>query len=251
MNTTHTSSFATHMKNGLRGSVINDGSLRLSTAALAAGTCLAITVVVFGGVLLAALVLPPVREQVDEIIAIAIVIHALVCLLALVAIIKRYKVTPTQLGITRPTWRLTHLLWQIPIAMIALIIVQATMFVALGGKDPVPDHSVSDGMMELSPVFALLGFIGTAVLTPIWEELFFRGFLFGSVQARWGTGLAIAVSAVIFAIAHGVPIVLPYMFTLGVILAALRIFHKSLWGPLALHVTINSIVSIGVLVAVF
>ncbi|GAB2497333.1 hypothetical protein GCM10027031_00510 [Corynebacterium atrinae] len=151
------------------------------------------------------------------------------------------------LGISRPTWRLAHLAWQIPSALVVLIAIQATMFAILGGEDPIPGRGASDDITGLPPVFAVLGFIGIAVLTPLWEELLFRGVLLSSMRGRWGTGIAIAASSVLFAIVHGIPILLPYVLALGLVLGGLRVFHDNLWAPLAMHVTINSIASAAIL----
>lgn len=250
MDTRHTSDFDAELERRRGMQAVDVPPLHLSTTFLAAGLCLAITAIIFGSIYLGGKSTDFVRDNFNEIIAIAIFIHAVFCVIALVAIIKRFKLAPAALGIVRPTQRLMHVLWQIPCAMVVLVIVQGVMFFALGGKDPVPSGDSGSGLLGVSPVCALFGFVAIALVTPLWEELFFRGFLFGSVRARWGTGLAIAISAVLFAVAHGIPIVLPYMFTLGIILAALRIFHGNLWGPLALHVFINSMVSLGVLMAV-
>lgn len=222
---------------------------RVSMAALAAVMCIAVSVVLFGAVIIIALTTSTVREYLAEVLAVTIAIHALVCLLGLVALLRRAGVTPAQVGITRPTRRMAHLLWQIPCAVIILVAVQAGIFAALGENEPVSNSSTSDGMAGLSPVFALVGFIGITVLTPLWEELFFRGILLSSIRLRWGVGLAVAVSSALFAAAHGVPILLPYMLTLGIILAVLRIFHDSLWASLAMHVTINTIASVTILTA--
>jgi len=43
----------------------------------------------------------------------------------------------------------------------------------------------------------------TVVLAPVFEEIIFRGLLYGSLRARFGVAPSIIVSALIFAIAHG------------------------------------------------
>ena len=43
----------------------------------------------------------------------------------------------------------------------------------------------------------------TVVLAPVFEEIIFRGVLYGSLRARWGVGPSIVVSALVFALAHG------------------------------------------------
>jgi len=43
----------------------------------------------------------------------------------------------------------------------------------------------------------------TVVLAPFFEEIIFRGVLYGSLRARWGVAPSVIVSALIFAVAHG------------------------------------------------
>ncbi len=52
---------------------------------------------------------------------------------------------------------------------------------------------------------------------PIIEELFFRGLLMRSIQARWNDGLALVVSAVFFALVHFQPILIPGLVVFGLI----------------------------------
>lgn len=211
---------------------------------------MAITIIVFGTVILLALTSDAVKEHLGEVIAVAIAAHALACLVFLLALVRRTGLAPQALGIRRPTWRLAHLLWQIPCALILLVSVQATMFAVLGGQDPVVSGGGGRGMTSLPPLFAVLGFLGVAVLTPLWEELFFRGIVLGAAHRRFGRSIAVMLSAAFFAAVHGVPILLPYLVTLGLILGFLRVFHGNIWAPLAMHVSINAIASAAVLAAV-
>ena len=43
----------------------------------------------------------------------------------------------------------------------------------------------------------------TVVLAPVFEEIIFRGLLYGSLRARFGVAPSIIVSALVFAVAHG------------------------------------------------
>jgi membrane protease YdiL (CAAX protease family) len=45
--------------------------------------------------------------------------------------------------------------------------------------------------------------VATVVLAPVFEEIIFRGLLYGSLRARFGVAPSIVVSALIFALAHG------------------------------------------------
>lgn len=216
--------------------------------AQAAGLIIGVTVVVFGSVIVLGFTAPSVRQHIALALAIAIPAHAVLVLAAERWILRRHRVRWRGLGFTRPTRRLLHLLWQIPAALVALLVVQGATFLLLGGTG----SSGTDGagtLGALGPFSALLVFLGTAVLTPLWEEIFFRGILFGAVRSRWGITWAVLISAVVFAAVHGVPTLLPYLVTLGLILGLLRAFHRTIWASLALHMTVNTIASSTLIIA--
>ncbi|HYY05136.1 MAG TPA: CPBP family intramembrane glutamic endopeptidase, partial [Candidatus Limnocylindria bacterium] len=49
----------------------------------------------------------------------------------------------------------------------------------------------------------LVTLVDTVVLAPVFEELVFRGLLFGTLRRRLGPAAAALVSAAVFALAHG------------------------------------------------
>lgn len=133
--------------------------------------------------------------------------------------------------------------------IIAALTAQLVTAALTDGANSEAGGSMGDFAVGINPVLAVLAFIAIAVLTPLWEEMFFRGLLFGGIRARWGVVLAVAVTTALFSVVHAVLVLVPYFFTLGLGLALLRIFHRNLWGPLALHVTINCIASATILTA--
>ena len=52
---------------------------------------------------------------------------------------------------------------------------------------------------------------------PIIEELFFRGLLMRSIQARWNDSLALVASSLFFALVHFQPLQIPGLFMFGLI----------------------------------
>ena len=224
-------------------------SLRATITAVIA--TVVITIFVFGLLLLLALSVPAVRTEFPAAVTLSIWVHALLVLAAVVLVVRRDGVPLKGLGFVRPGRRLLHLLWQIPIAIIVLLVVQGVAFAVVAGTSPSSSTSGLDSLLaDADPATTVLGFLGIAILTPLWEETVFRGMIFGTVYARWGTVAAVLVSAAIFAVVHGIPILLPYMITLGLTLGLLRAFHRNLWGPLALHMTINSIAAASLLAVV-
>lgn len=89
-------------------------------------------------------------------------------------------------------------------------------------------------------VLALIGtiFFG-AVLTPLGEELVFRGILTRFFE-RWGSWAAIVLSALIFAVFHGINLVLPSALLVGLVNGWLMVSTKSVWPGVVVHIVYNS-----------
>lgn len=106
---------------------------------------------------------------------------------------------------------------------------------------------------ELSRLFELLDtpawffFVG-AVLAPLVEEIFFRGFLFQGFRARYSWISAMLMSSGIFAIAHLDLASLIPTFILGSLLAYLYHRSNSVWPGVILHVLVNTLGLISVYV---
>ncbi|MBA2730115.1 MAG: CPBP family intramembrane metalloprotease [Euzebyaceae bacterium] len=87
-----------------------------------------------------------------------------------------------------------------------------------------------------------------AVCAPLGEELFFRGMLYQGLQRRWGTGVGIAVSALVFALSHAQQgsllanaVVVAVILPLGLFLAWIFQRRQSLLVPILVHGTYNLI----------
>jgi uncharacterized protein len=87
----------------------------------------------------------------------------------------------------------------------------------------------------------LLALLAGGLVAPFTEEIFFRGFVFGALQTRYGAFAGIMVSALIFAVAHLQPLAFPALFALGALLAWLYHLTGSLWPSIMLHATINTV----------
>ncbi|TPW78414.1 CPBP family intramembrane glutamic endopeptidase [Schumannella sp. 10F1B-5-1] len=77
------------------------------------------------------------------------------------------------------------------------------------------------------------------VLTPIGEELLFRGVI-ANVLLRWGTVVGVLGSALVFALAHGINDVTPMAFVIGLITGALMRLTGSIVPGILVHVTYNT-----------
>jgi membrane protease YdiL (CAAX protease family) len=84
-------------------------------------------------------------------------------------------------------------------------------------------------------------FIVGAILAPLVEEMFFRGFLFQGFRARYGWVPGLLLSSAIFGIAHLDPVALVPTFILGCVLAYMYQRSNSIWPGVIFHTMINSL----------
>ena len=81
----------------------------------------------------------------------------------------------------------------------------------------------------------------SALLAPICEELFFRGYLMGAI-ARAGRGKAAAAAALLFAAAHGVDAAFLPRFLFGCLLGEMAQRTGSILAPMLMHGCYNAAV---------
>lgn len=160
---------------------------------------------------------------------------------------RRNKLAPADLGFRRPTPRLFHLLWQIPVTIIACASLQGLSLALLPllGVDTAPAATANDSLADIGrlPVsLAVIAVLVVAIFTPLWEETLFRGAFLDGLSKRFRPAAAITLSAAIFAAIHIVPLSFVYLFALGIALALLRRFHQNLWAPILLHAANNALV---------
>ncbi|MGN0995551.1 MAG: lysostaphin resistance A-like protein [Candidatus Ventricola sp.] len=91
-----------------------------------------------------------------------------------------------------------------------------------------------------APGAFILALLKSALLVPVLEELFFRGYLLHALE-RYGRGRAAWVSALCFALAHmgGVPHVWLLYTAMGLLLSALTLRTGSLLAPVLVHGVYN------------
>lgn len=89
---------------------------------------------------------------------------------------------------------------------------------------------------------------GMAIITPIKEEIIFRGVLHGFLSDRWNYWLGLFISSIIFGVLHlGYPISATIM---GITFVVLYKLTRSLIAPIVLHIVWNAYALIGLIVYV-
>ena len=81
-----------------------------------------------------------------------------------------------------------------------------------------------------------------ALVGPLAEEVFFRGFLLAALVQPLGASRAAALASAIFAANHGSPGVMVPVFVSGLLLSWLYLKTRSIWPPFIAHAAQNLIV---------
>lgn len=83
------------------------------------------------------------------------------------------------------------------------------------------------------------GLILYGIISPVAEEIVFRGIVFNRLRRQYTRGIAIIGSALIFGIYHGNAVQAVYGFVLGLLIALLYEKYASFLVPVILHSTAN------------
>ncbi|MER7279059.1 type II CAAX endopeptidase family protein [Dactylosporangium sp. NPDC000244] len=106
-----------------------------------------------------------------------------------------------------------------------------------------PNLDDAQGDLRAASAAGLATLIGTialgGLLTPLGEELLFRGVIARFLQ-RWGTWVTVLVSAFVFALWHGISLVFPSAFLVGLVNGWLLCRTRSIWPGVVLHAVYNT-----------
>jgi uncharacterized protein len=141
------------------------------------------------------------------------------------------------------TWGLGGYLVALPL-MLGVSLVNQQIWQGQGGSNPLLQTVLEEGDRVALGLF----FVTAAIAAPIFEELLFRGFLLPSLTKYVSPSAAIALSALLFAVAHlSLSEVLP-LAMLGGVLGVVYTRSRSLLAPMLLHSLWNSVTMLGLLI---
>jgi membrane protease YdiL (CAAX protease family) len=180
-----------------------------------------------------------------------------------VVFFSAYRVRVRDLGLSRrqiTRGLLLGMAWFIPVFLITGALEAGSAWMS---KHVLPHHLVKvlERVQELGAADPFLKnltvsgwvliFVAFAILTPIGEEMFFRGFLYNSLRMRWGVRWGIAISGVVFALSHlQLLMIVPYLF-LSMMLPLCYARTRTLVAPMTIHFLNNGmlvlLVGLGVL----
>ena len=166
----------------------------------------------------------------------ALILIQLAYLLPLVLIFAWRRISWKHLGFGKFDWNTLGLGCGLLIASYVIIIIHNLILMAL--KIDTQGSEILELFASLeSPVwFFLVG----AVLAPLVEEIFFRGFLFQGFRQKYDWIIAALLSSAIFAAAHLDLVALIPTFILGCLLAYVYHRSNSVWPGVILHVLVNA-----------
>ncbi len=128
--------------------------------------------------------------------------------------------------------------------MFAVSLLNQQFWQGQGGSNPLLQIVLEEG----DPVALLIFFFTAAVAAPVFEEILFRGFLLPSLTRYLPVWGAIALSGLIFALAHlSFSEVLP-LATLGIVLGFVYTRSRGLLASMLLHSLWNSVTMVGLFI---
>lgn len=175
----------------------------------------------------------------------SLVRDVLVALFVLWMVRFRFKRPLSEIGLTTANfWRNVGLGLTGYVAMIPplLVVLVALSVIAQQTKyEPPPQPVVEIYLRESKESSLVLFTVFVAVIGPMIEEIFFRGFTYKALRARFGVKWGIAGTALIFAAMHTSVIAFIPIFLLGAFLAYLYERTGSLVPGISAHVAHNLI----------
>jgi membrane protease YdiL (CAAX protease family) len=130
-------------------------------------------------------------------------------------------------------------LWPlIPMGLVLNILISSVI-----GMLPIPEE-VLEGYEEASKLVTsgsfLLQIVNVAAVTPVVEEIIFRGLIFSRLKKGMPALIAALLSAALFGVLHGQIIWAGYGFVIGLLFIAAFLKYRSLIAPILLHISFNA-----------
>ncbi|MEK4761189.1 type II CAAX endopeptidase family protein [Viridibacillus sp. FSL E2-0187] len=150
------------------------------------------------------------------------------------------KLSWSEVGIKRITmkdWKIIVIL-SVILMVGAVFIIVLTSFIGNSWE-----NSKTEAIQQnVTFITVLIAIISAAVISPIYEEIFYRGFIYRWLRTRIGFIGAILLSSIIFTIVH-IPTynVMPVNFFSGIIFALAYERTNSIWPSVIIHGLTNGI----------
>jgi membrane protease YdiL (CAAX protease family) len=157
-------------------------------------------------------------------------------------LIKKYRTTQSDIGLTRfPNW--TDILLT-PVGLIAYLILSSVLILIASWVFPWfnIDQVQDVGFDQISQRYEyILAFVTLVVIAPVAEEIIFRGYLYGKLKKYVPIWVAILATSLLFGAVHGAWNLAIDTFALSIVLCSLREFTGNIWASILLHMVKNGI----------
>ena len=157
---------------------------------------------------------------------------------------RKYGASLRFLGFRRPS--LSHLFLLMPLIFALDWGFEAAytwLVSSVGTEALIPKQEYIQEMFDEAPFKPLL-YSDIVVITPIVEEILFRGFILAGLTLALGNIRGLLISSMMFALVHIDLDVMPIIFVSGMLTAWLYMRTGSLWPPIAMHAANNMIATI-------
>lgn len=162
-----------------------------------------------------------------------------ICLLACVYyfVLHKRQLTWESVGVRLFSLKTTCFLLLITIGAFVIGFLSYDLAVYLGAPS---EHKMAPSTHSFSWSSFTIAFVGASVVSPIYEEIFYRGLIYGTLRTCLGKIRAILISSMIFSLAH-----LPYWnylfvtFCMGIIFALIYEKTKSTLASAFVHSLLN------------
>lgn len=128
-----------------------------------------------------------------------------------------------------------------------LWVIVITLFISFALNNIItmsPLIGLSEGYARANESFyastLVIEMIGSAILSPIMEELVFRGIVFGNMRKIMNVPQAVFLSALLFGLIHFNIVQFVYAFLLGLVLAAFMYKSGHVYAAMIGHITANA-----------
>jgi membrane protease YdiL (CAAX protease family) len=156
--------------------------------------------------------------------------------LPVILVLYPYERTVRALGLENP-----RMMWVMKTLPLVVVLVAGNELVyriteRIFGQFPLDE--LVEQMVSRSPALMSLNL---AVLGPVGEEIFFRGFAYPALRKKYGVKKGILASALFFGAYHVIPWQIPYAVVAGIILAFVYEKTQSLYPSILFHIINNSV----------
>lgn len=171
--------------------------------------------------------------------------NVIAAIVIMVLVTKHYRTPLERIGLTTRDWArnirtgLTGYIAVVP-PLLAVLFVMAVIAKSFSYEPP-PQPVVEMYIRQSAPKALIFFTLFVAVLGPVMEELFFRGFAYKALRTRFGVNIAMTTTALFFALLHTSVVAFVPIFFLGLFLNYLYEKTGSLVPCMAAHMTHNLI----------